>query len=327
MRLTNKVVLQLWDERIKQKGVSSSTVYSYQKIVKGFLRYIAEIYSTRWDWRNLSREDGLEYLEHLRNKDWKHETKKQHFTVIKNLVRFLWRCGRLLSDPWESLNMKYIRSSTLRRFTQEEVERFLCAIAGDSFAEVLDRTMFEVAYSSALRPIEIRSLKREDVDLKNRLLVIRGSKFGKDRVVPLTSYAAKWLEHLFSLRKVEYIFGANGTKPMHASALNNRFRDWSMKAGIYKKGMGPHSMRHSCASHLLENGADIRYVQKLLGHETVETTVGYTNESTSGLKRWFRTHHPRENELYQEMDEEYRERLAVFKKRLERNHRRSRQKK
>jgi integrase len=59
--------------------------------------------------------------------------------------------------------------------------------------------MFEVAYSSALRPIEIRSLKREDVDLKNRLLVIRGSKFGKDRVVPLTSYAAKWLEHLFSL--------------------------------------------------------------------------------------------------------------------------------
>jgi integrase/recombinase XerD len=219
MRLTNKVVLQLWDERIKQKGVSSSTVYSYQKIVKGFLRYIAEIYSTRWDWRNLSREDGLEYLEHLRNKDWKHETKKQHFTVIKNLVRFLWRCGRLLSDPWESLNMKYIRSSTLRRFTQEEVERFLCAIAGDSFAEVLDRTMFEVAYSSALRPIEIRSLKREDVDLKNRLLVIRGSKFGKDRVVPLTSYAAKWLEHLFSLRKVEYIFGANGTKPMQASGL------------------------------------------------------------------------------------------------------------
>jgi integrase/recombinase XerD len=223
MRLTNKVVLQLWDERIKQKGVSSSTVYSYQKIVKSFLRYIAEIYSTRWDWRNLCREDGLEYLEHLRNKDWKHETKKQHFTVIKNLVRFLWRCGRLLSDPWESLNMKYIRSSTLRRFTQEEVERFLCAIAGDSFAEVLDRTMFEVAYSSALRPIEIRSLKREDVDLKNRLLVIRGSKFGKDRVVPLTSYAAKWLEHLFSLRKVDYIFGANGTKPMHASALKTAF--------------------------------------------------------------------------------------------------------
>jgi integrase len=86
---------------------------------------------------------------------------------------------------------------------------------------------------------------------------------------------------------------------------------------VAKKGLTVHSIRHSCATHLLQHGADIRYVQKLLGHESVETTVLYTKEKPNYLKKWYRQHHPRENILYKEMDEGYLRKIREFAMRQE----------
>ena len=90
---------------------------------------------------------------------------------------------------------------------------------------------------------------------------------------------------------------------MSTSTFRYRLKFWLKRSGITKKGVSPHSFRHSCATHLLENGADIRYVQELLGHESIETTVLYTREIVKNLKKTHKMYHPRENELYVEEQE------------------------
>lgn len=89
---------------------------------------------------------------------------------------------------------------------------------------------------------------------------------------------------------------------MASSTIRDMLRKRLKNAGIHKKGVSPHSFRHSCATHLFMNGADIRYVQELLGHESIETTVLYTRNIVENLKKIHRMYHPRENELYKDED-------------------------
>jgi len=136
--------------------------------------------------------------------------------------------------------------------------------------------------------------------------LIRNSKFGKDRVVPITETAEKFLKRYLAGRssKSEYVFlSANGR--ITGSTVGHRFRDLLARHNMKRKNISAHSVRHSTATHLLEHGADVRYVQELLGHESIETTVRYTHTLHESLKRVYRIFHPRENEYFKEVDAEY----------------------
>ena len=109
-------------------------------------------------------------------------------------------------------------------------------------------------------------------------------------------------------------------KRLDKTAINNRFIHWLKKAGMYRCNLSSHCIRHSTAVHLLAGGADLRYVQELLGHESIETTVLYTHELLDNLKKIYKSYHPRENEYFKEVDLEYMKRIedfeALLKKRL-----------
>ena len=147
-----------------------------------------------------------------------------------------------------------------------------------------------------------------DVDFAQDQVFIKCSKGRKDRVVPLgrvaKEYLLSWVNKArawFSVSEIESAMFLNQHgRRMPRSNVKALLGKYMRAAGISRKRLSLHSIRHSCATHLLENGADIRYVQELLGHESIETTAAYAQGVAQGLKKMHKMYHPRENELYPE---------------------------
>ena len=225
---------------------------------------------------------------------------------VKQFFAWLYRNEYILTDVGQSLVYSVREMQKEKRiFTKDEMARFL-----DCIADKLYRVIFELMYATGLRLAEVVALDRDDIDLGSRTLNVRCGKGAKDRVVPFHLLAATLLQnHLRDLEKIKIKddkalfvspYGRLTTTP-----LRNAFNLYLEKSHLDGKGLTPHSIRHSCATHLLENGADIRYVQELLGHESIETTAKYTHLATDYLRRAYKQFHPRENELFVEVDEKY----------------------
>ena len=162
---------------------------------------------------------------------------------------------------------------------EDEVARFLDGIDTDAPFGLRDRALFELIYSSALRAGEASGLCVGDVNLERRLIRVRMSKYSKDRIVPMTELAAERLADLVHGRRVDRpVFRGSGGKRVSGSTINHHFKTLMKRAELYREGLSVHALRHACATHLLAHGVDIRYVQGLLGHKSVQTTVRYTNE-------------------------------------------------
>ena len=114
--------------------------------------------------------------------------------------------------------------------------------------------------------------------------------------------------------KDEFVFGLKGFTAVYVNAL---FKKRAITAGVYREGLSAHSLRFSCATHLLSHGADIRFVQRFLSHASISTTVGYTTELVENMRRIHKSFHPRENQMFKEVDEEYRGKWQRLKRELE----------
>jgi integrase/recombinase XerD len=237
---------------------------------------------------------------------------------VKLLFASLYQAGLVLSNPARELTLKPAGKMKPRAvFTETEIARFLDSIDIHESMGLRDRAMFELAYSSGLRCSELSKLDRGDVDLESRMAAIRQAKWSRDRVVPVNEAAAAFLSLLLEgVREAARpaFLGARGR--ICTRTIRDRFHFHLANAGLEGKGLTVHSIRHACATHLLAHGADLRYVQELLGHDSIETTAVYTNEPLEGLRRIYRRYHPRENDLWREVDGEYRARLDRLLARL-----------
>jgi site-specific recombinase XerD len=239
--------------------------------------------------------------------------------TLRLLFACLYQGELVLKNPLRELELHLGGRSRPRAvFTEAEIAAFLDGIDIHVSVGLRDRAMFELMYSSGLRSSEVVKLNRGDIELESRMAIVRDAKWSKDRVVPVNEVAHAFLSlYLADTAQGEHptFLGARGR--MSAHSLRARFRHHLVNAGLQDKGLSPHSIRHATATHLLAHGADLRYVQELLGHQSIETTVLYTNEALENLKRIYKTHHPRENALWREVDEEYRRRAARLLARLE----------
>lgn len=238
--------------------------------------------------------------------------------AVKLLFSALSRAELILGNPVLELAFRAVGRNRLHAvFTEEEIARFLDGIEVKRMLGLRDRALFELMYSSGLRSAEAGKLDRGDIDLAARMLIVRDAKWSKDRVVPISEVATRFLSSYLGPTgepQRPAFMGQRGR--IGASCVAKRFRLHLAKADLVGKGLTAHSIRHATATHLLAHGADLRYVQELLGHESIETTVVYTNEQFENLKKIYRSFHPRENELYREVDEEYRRRVARLLARL-----------
>lgn len=313
--------LAILKEYLKSCCYQASTIKEVVKQGERFCEYVAGEHGIQ-DLREVRREEIKGYLEYIKGlvskktgKKYKENSLKSMIRGVKVLYKSLYVGGHILSNPCQDI--KWVAGIKGKRevLREEEINKVLESIGIDSLVGLRDRTIFELMYSSGLRCVEVANLKVEDIDIERRYLVIRGSKFGKDRVVPVSKVAVKFLKQYLgavSRKRGEYVFVNMGLrkrerwKKLAASSISGRFREVLKRAGELREGISAHSIRHACATHLLEHGADVRYVQELLGHESIETTVQYTHALYENLKRVYKSYHPRENEYFKEVDKEYR---------------------
>lgn len=315
----------------KGYGLTEKTRERNKYLVRRFLRWLKDT-----DIREVEKKHIAEYKEYLKKTKSRY-TKKNlqpgsiqlEMSTIKGFFEYLLRHEFILKNPMEGMKIKEPGSQKLRAiFSEEDIEIFLDSIEIKTAWGQRDRACFELIYSSGLRVGDVLNLECESVNLEERILLIKEGKGKKDRYVPFSEVALRFLlkylkegrkkqERLIGdTEKRQYVFlGRNG----HVTyvQLSKAFRKYIKECGLEKKRYTIHSIRHATGTHLLLNGASIRYVQELLGHEDLKTTQLYTRPTIENIKRVYRTYHPRENEYYEEVSEEYLNNVKKLKARLE----------
>jgi integrase/recombinase XerD len=194
--------------------------------------------------------------------------------------------------------------------TVEEVRRIVEAPDASTVLGYRDRTILEVFYATAIRRAELMALALSNVRLPERLIRIEMGKGSKDRLVPLTEVAAQHLDHylrwirpeLARRPKERAVFLSFRGWPIDERTLGDIVINAAARAGIDKR-VTCHSFRHACATHMLENGADLRPIQELLGHASLSSTQIYTHVSLRHLRQTFDRCHPRQRGILDEKDE------------------------
>lgn len=222
--------------------------------------------------------------------------------VVKGFCAFLAARNVLLMNPALNLELPRTRRHGLPHGlpTPAEVARIIEVPDTRTATGLRDRAVLEVLYSTAIRSAELRALRVYDVDLGEGTLTIFHGKGRKDRVVPLSRKARYWLEaYLTRVRPLwaraktaPILFLTTCGNPINGRNLNTMLKKAARKARVNKR-VTAHTYRHACASHMLKNGADIRYIQKLLGHRSLLSTQIYTHLEIQDLKRIHRKCHPR----------------------------------
>jgi integrase/recombinase XerD len=247
-------------------------------------------------------------------------TLKQRYEAVKKLCSLLYRSGAIKENPAHGLELRLPgerRAFKRRPLSREEITKFLESIPTNNNRELRNRAFFELIYSSGLRMSEALTLKIGNIDLRQREAKVKG-KYDRERIVPLSDIARDFLKRYLGERKNavdEYVFpGSLGgckaaNSPMSRTTMSRIFRELLERCGIKKPELCTHSIRHSTATHLLDNGAGVRHVQELLGHRSIESTVLYTHVQTEGLARVYRKYLPRDHELFEIIDASYDKRL------------------
>ena len=311
---------------VEQEMSARRLVEGSRKAIRIALRDFFAWAKTR-DIRAFGKKDLVGYMAWLGTRTSKRtgetlgaSTINGRFHAVCALYSCLYRSGLTLENPAHGLDLKVPEARTWRRrpLTRAEITKFLETIDLATATGLRNRTLFELLYSSGLRVGEAVSLKVKDIDFERRLMIVRG-KFDRDRRVPISEVAHDFLVHFLGQRienPEAFIFpGRDGQ--LLRSTISERFRELLRRFDMDRPEISTHSIRHSTATHLLENGASLRHVQELLGHASIESTVRYTQVMTDGLAKVYHAHHPREHELSAAVDKVYLKRLeAILRPRI-----------
>jgi len=300
----------LLNKHYRSLGLAESTVIRKQHELNRFYTYL-ETCKIKTDLREITTLDIEEYLLHLKDEGFSTSTQVISRSVLKELFYTMATHDLIIQNPLETLELYIKEKSGLKVIlTADEIELFLNSIETYTGFGLRDRAMFELLYLTGMRSSELSNLCVDDIDFSLNEVLVRQAKGRKDRIVPLGRVCRKFIQRWMKKARPWFVKGKD-KGILFLSLRGNRLALSSIRSilirrlkdsGIKKKRISPHSFRHSCATHMLMNGADIRYVQELLGHESIETTVLYTRNIVESLKKVHRMYHPRENELFREED-------------------------
>jgi len=293
------ITIEEFKNQLKVRGYSVRTIENYRKNLDMFTRFLAS--REIKDMREVNNNVLLAYKEQLMEEPNAMETKAIRIRAVKRLFEYLAETHKLLINPAEGIVETCRKNRKIGTvLTVDEVKSLLAQPNLSLKTHIRDRAIMEVLYSTGIRLDELISLEVYHVDLKDKVLYIRKGKGNKQRVVPLGKNAAQHLrEYLEKIRpyyarknpKERRLFLLNTGIVMNPSSIRAFLRTCRIMAGI-KKTVSPQTLRRTCATHLLQQGADIRYIQELLGHARLSTTQIYTKVMPVEVKQTHDKTHP-----------------------------------
>jgi integrase/recombinase XerD len=282
-----------------ERQLSVNTLASYRRDLESYVHFLKEAEGMS-DFSMVERTTILRHLEQLRAQGKTSRTIARHISSIRSFHQFLLREKRAETDPTVHLEMPTIEQKLPNILSIQEIEALLTAPNKSKPQGIRDLAMLELLYGSGMRISELIALDLADIHLTMGFVRVFG-KGGKERIIPLGKSALSAINaYLNGARsqlqgkypKTDAFFINQRGKRLTRQGCWKLMKEHALKAGIQHE-LTPHTLRHSFATHLVENGADLRAVQEMLGHADISTTQIYTHISKTRLSEVYKQFHPR----------------------------------
>lgn len=282
-----------------ERQLAANTLISYERDLKSYLQYLKEVEQLD-SLRKVERVHILNHLRHLKENTKTSRTVARHISSIRSFHQFLIRERVVDNDPTVHLEMPQMDKKLPNVLSIEEVDALIQAPDLKKANGIRDQAMLELLYGSGMRVSECINLNMDDINLTMGFVRCFG-KGGKERIIPLGKSALGACKTYLDGPRQELVKAETKTDALFINQRGKRLtrqgfwkllKQHAQKAGIQKE-LTPHTLRHSFATHLIENGADLRAVQEMLGHADISTTQIYTHVSKTRLKDVYSQFHPR----------------------------------
>lgn len=272
-----------------ERAYSDNTVGAYMNDLNKYEEFLKK------DILESDTEDLEKYLKHIKN--FESTTVAHKITSIKSYFNYNIKRGIVSVNPADKVSRPKLTKHLPEYLTEEEVGKLLDVEVKSPY-DYRNKTILELLYSSGIRISELVNIKTPNYDSEECLIRIMG-KGSKERIVPLGDYAVNIMNDymnnyrpLINKKHTDYVFINNRGDKISRQFIFKVIKKEALKKGI-KKDISPHTLRHTFATHLLKNGADLRIIQELLGHENISTTQIYTHVTNNKLKSDYETYFPK----------------------------------
>lgn len=295
----NKSISAFMDYLAFEKGLTSNTQAAYKRDLQKFLLYLGEHRQTVHSWDEVSKKDIISFLAWEMDAGATYATVARSLSSIKSFYKFMVMENDLTINPTTDLETPKIKRKLPPVLSIEEVDKLLEQCNVMLPLGLRDRAMLELMYGTGLRVSELLSLQIDDINFTAGFLRCLG-KGRKERIIPVNNSSIMWVERYLGRARNNLLRGqqerslflnAHG-RPLTRQGFFKLLSQYAEKSGIEKE-ITPHTLRHSFATHLLENGADLRAVQEMLGHADISTTQIYTHVTKIRLREIYQQCHPR----------------------------------
>ncbi len=296
--LLDKMITDFIDYIRIERGLSENTILSYRRDLIAYQRYLQKVEQIT-SYQAVKRDSIRQYLFFLKEQGKAASTLARTLSTIRAFHQYQVRERHLDHDPSDLIEMPKASKRLPKILALEEVEALLEMADGTKPIQIRNKAMLELLYATGMRVTEMTQLSLSDIHLSMGFIRCIG-KGNKERIIPLGNTAVKEIEryldkargHLLKKNQHDSLFVNHYGRPLTRQGFWKILKQLTKDAGITKE-LSPHTLRHSFATHLLENGADLRAVQEMLGHVDISTTQIYTHVTKTRLKDVYSQFHPR----------------------------------